>query len=84
MNVKLHIEKLVLNGFARGDRMAIRLAVSRELSRLFTEQGVPPNFSQDALMSRLDAGAFSLAENSKPAAIGTQVAQNIYGGMKGE
>ena len=37
-NLNLHIEELVLHGFAPGDRYRIGEAVQQELTRLFAEQ----------------------------------------------
>ena len=39
--IELHIEELVLHGFAPGDRHPIGDAVEHELIRLFAEQGLP-------------------------------------------
>ena len=81
MNLELHIEELVLHGFAPGDRYRIAEAVQAELARLFTEQGVPPSLAGSSGVARLDAGAFQVAENAKATAIGDQVAQAVYGGL---
>ena len=45
-NIELHIEELVLHGFAPKDRYTIGEAVQRELSRLFAEQGVHSSLSR--------------------------------------
>lgn len=87
--VELHIEELVLHGFERGDRHAIADAVERELSRLLAEQfsaeSIPPAFSGDEGITgsgaHLDAGAFQLASNARPDAVGVQIAQTVYGGL---
>ena len=80
-NVELHIEELVLRGFAPGDRYRIGEAVERELARLFDEQGVPPSLAQRSGIERLDGGAFEVAHGSKAERVGVQVAQAIYGGL---
>lgn len=79
--VELHIEELVLRGFAPGDRYRIGEAVERELARLFGEQGVPPSLARGSGIERLDSGAFEVAHGSKAEAVGVQVAQAIYGGL---
>ena len=78
-NVELHIEELVLHGFAPGDRYNIGDAVERELGRLFSEQGTPSQLSLNAETAQLDAGGFDVAHGSKPEAIGSQVAHALYG-----
>jgi len=80
-NIELHIEELVLHGFAPKDRYAIGEAVQRELARLFAEQGVPPSVGRGYEAARLDGGSFHIAEGSKGDAIGAQVAQSVYGGL---
>ena len=81
-NIELHIEELVLHGFASKDRHAIGQAVKRELTRLFSEQGVHPSLSQGYQAAKLDGGAFQVKQGSKADAIGTQVAQSVYGGLR--
>jgi hypothetical protein len=81
MNVQLNIEELIFHGFAMLDRHDIGAAVEAELTCLFTEQGVPPNLLNGGAAARLDAGAFTVAPNAKPAQIGAQVAQALYGGL---
>jgi hypothetical protein len=76
--VELHIEELVLHGFARGDRLSIGDAVERELSRLIAEGGLAGS-SWEA--EHVNAGGFKVAPNAKPRTIGTEIAGNIYRGI---
>ena len=80
-NVELHIEELVLRGFAPGDRYRIGEAVEGELARLLDEQGVPLSLAQGSEVELLDGGAFEVAHGSKSERVGAQVAQAIYGGL---
>ncbi len=82
-SIELHIEELVLDGFAPGDRYLIAEAVENELARLFTEWGVPEGFAQGIEMAHLDAGVFKVAPGSGAQAIGAQVAHTVYGNFKG-
>lgn len=84
MNVELHIEELMLHGFAPGDRHRIGEAVERELQRLLAEQGAPHLLKGSVELARVDAGSFNLGQNSKPEMIGSQVAQAIYSGLRTE
>lgn len=79
--VELHIEELVLHGFPPQDRYRIGAAVEAELARLFAEQGVPPPLAQGGEMSHLDGGSFEVALGSRAEAIGSQVAEALYGGL---
>ncbi len=81
MNIELHIEELVLHGFATVDRHRIGAAVEQELARLLMEQGVPLGLAAGGALARLDGGSFTVAPVAKPDQIGTQVAGAIYGGF---
>lgn len=80
-NIELHIEELILHGFPHSDRYQIAEAVERELTRLFAEQGIPASLSHGGEVAFLKGGSFNVALGSKVEAIGTQVAQSVYGGM---
>ncbi len=81
MNLELNIDDLVLHGFAYGDRYLIGAAIERELARLFAERGTPSSLAESGDLPRLDGGAFEVTPGAKPAAIGAQVAQAVYGGL---
>ena len=81
-SVRLHIEELVLHGFAPGDRHRIGEAMQRELTRLFTEEGTPPALTKSAEIDRLDGGTFQTTGTAKPEATGAQVARAVFGGLK--
>ena len=85
--VELHIDELVLHGFARGDRHAIARAVEQELARLlatqFAVQGMPRSFAESVEHTRLDAGAFKVAQGAGSEAIGSQIAQSVHQGLTG-
>ena len=83
-NIKLHIEELVLHGFAPSDRHAIADAVQRELAKLFTaEQGAALSHSltENFDVPRLQAGSFQVAFGANAGSIGVQIAQAIHGGI---
>lgn len=75
-NVELHIEEVVLHGFLPGDRYRIGDALEHELSRLFTEQGMP--LVHGGYIGRLDGGAFEVKPDSTPEATGASVAGAVY------
>ena len=52
--VQLHIEELVLHGFAPADRYRIAAAVQLELTRLLAEHGVSPALQQGGEAQRLN------------------------------
>jgi hypothetical protein len=77
----LHIDELVLHGFRPGDRYAIAASLERELSRLFLDEGVPPDLGGDRF--RKDAGAFDVPHGATPDAVGIQVARAIHRSLGG-
>ena len=81
MNVELRIEELVLRGFSPGQRHRIGEIIESELSRLFTEEGVPPSLGRGGVISHLDGGALDVAPGTSAEQVGAQVAQALYGGM---
>jgi hypothetical protein len=80
-NVRVHIEELVLHGFAPSDRRGIADAVERELTRSFAGQGVPPSLMRTAVIGRLEGGSFDVEPGAKADQIGGQVAQAVFGGL---
>jgi hypothetical protein len=79
--IELHIEELVLHGFAPGDRARIADAVQSELTRLFAEQGVPASLRQGGAVAELDAGTFVAHRDAGADRIGGQVALAIRRGL---
>lgn len=80
-HVELHIEELVLHGFAPGNRYGIAEAVQRALQQLLTEQGLPPGLQQSSETAQLDGGTFNLMPHGTPDTVGTHVAQAVYRGL---
>lgn len=76
--IELHIEELVLHGFAANDGHRIGAVIEHELRRLIvagTDEGLP---NKSVEVERLDAGAFGLDPNPRPRTVGQRVAQHVY------
>jgi hypothetical protein len=82
--LSLHIEELVLHGFASIDGDRIGQATQRELARLFVRHGVPRSLASGATVDLLDAGTLEMASASTPEPIGTKLARAIYGALSEE
>jgi len=82
--VEVHIEELVLHGFAPGDRHAIAEAVQRELAQLIGESQLPLSHGNPVALKQIDAGAFQVKAGSKPESSGTQIARSVLSGMHRE
>ena len=76
----LHVDELLLRGFAAVDRHVIGGALQHELTRLFVEQGVPALLSNPAEVKHIDAGSFAIPSGTRANQIGIQVARAVYGG----
>lgn len=83
MNIKLHIDRLVLDGvnIAPGQHHVLQASVETELIRLLTNGGLAPSLAQGTAVPRLSAGAMQLTSTSSPTELGQQIAQSVYGGI---
>jgi len=81
-NIELNIDELVLYGFAPDDRHRIGGAVEQELSRMFDDEGVPEALEGGREVASVDGGAIELATGSRAEAVGVQVAQAVYRGLR--
>ena len=81
-NIELHIEELVLHGFDPGDGRRIGSALEAELTRLLTEQGLPPSLARGAEIEHLRGERFEVTPDTAPEEIGGHVARAVYGGLR--
>lgn len=79
--IEVHIDELVLHGFAAGDRWKIADALEAELRGLLQARGVPAGWG--ANRARLDAGVACVNPQSQPRFVGEGVARAIYEGGGG-
>jgi hypothetical protein len=100
MNIQLHIEELLLDGFDPRDRHRIADALERELARLFRVSdlnqlsGQSPMVSGQATVSRsrshrearesLDAGAVALPLGAPARNTGTQIAGALHTALRAQ
>jgi hypothetical protein len=76
--VEIYIDELILHGFSPHDRYHIANAVETELSRMFSEQGVPSSFSNGGVIPLLNAGSFQMTHPARSYTTGVQVANAVY------
>ena len=81
-HLELHIEELILQGFPGCDRDRMGSVITQELTRLFTEQGIPRSFQQSNQSVRLPGGSFEVTTGSRVEVAGAEIAQKIYGGFR--
>jgi hypothetical protein len=79
MNINVHIDRLVLDGLPLASHQSdsVQTAVEIELTRLLTDKGF--NTSSASAVPRLSAAPIQLTYDSRPASLGRQIAEAIYG-----
>jgi hypothetical protein len=82
MGVELHIEELVLHGFAARDRHRIAEAVQLELSRLMGAEGQTNFLKVPFSAQRTNGGVFKVQADAKAQVAGTQIARAVYRTMR--
>jgi hypothetical protein len=82
VNVKLHIDRLVLDGIAvePGQRPALQAAVEAELARLLAEGGMGETWAAGGAVPALKAAGFQM-NGEGPVQLGRQIAGALYGGL---
>jgi hypothetical protein len=81
-SIQLRIEGLVLDGFSPGDRYRIAEAMQGELAQLLADPITRASLAAPRETAQLGGGSFRVAANSKPEAIGVQVAQSLQRGLE--
>lgn len=79
--VEVLIDEVVLHGFSPADRYFIGDALSLEIERRLTEAGQQPFLRQAANRPLINAGRIALPPNAKPAWVGAQVGQAVFGSL---
>ena len=84
MNVRLHIDRLVLDGIAvpEAARPELREAVERELARLIGEGGVSASFETGTAWPAVDGGDIRIDRGASADDLGTRIAGALYGGLR--
>jgi hypothetical protein len=82
-SIQVHIEELVLDGFAQRDRYAIAEALEQELGRLLREHGVAERLLRQGRAAEIDAGQVQIGSSATPAAVGVHAAQAVQRGLSG-
>lgn len=82
MIINLHIERLILHGFAARDGAAISKGVEGELTRLLSRAGVPPSLSQPGEIPNIKSEMPNLRTDSSANGVGVQIARAVDGGFR--
>lgn len=74
--IEVNIDELVLHGFSPIERYQIATDLQIELTRLFSEKGLPDSFNNGIRIDRLHAGNFQIG--NKKISTGSQIAGSVY------
>ena len=83
MNIKLHIERLILEGvdILPSQRHLLQTSLETELTRLLADGGLSPSLAGGVALPHVTASSIQLVGGNNPAQIGQQIAQSVYGGI---
>jgi hypothetical protein len=83
MDIRMHIENLVLEGLPIERRRAaqVRAAVEAELARLLAEGGISAELQSGGALPSAPARAIAVDSKPDPAGLGRQIAQSVYSGI---
>ncbi len=82
MNVRMHIDRVVLDGIdvAAADRARLKAAIASELTRLVAERGIA---SMHGAVPSIRAPQIQVSPDAKPAQLGNAIAGSVMDGMGG-
>ena len=83
MKIRLHIERLVLDGLPVSGLQGpvVQAAVERELTHLLTGSGLSHEFRAGGAVPNLRSRNIRLEQGSQPQAVGRQIAGAVYSGI---
>lgn len=83
MNIRVHIDRLILDGVAlkRGEGNAVKHAMERELGRLLLENGLHSEFQRGGAVPLVSTNGFHPPTNASSKELGMHIAQSVYGGI---
>lgn len=86
MNVRLHIDRVVLDGIdvAAAARPHLRVAIESELARLVGERGIAPELARGIAVPSVRAPQIDLAPGARPAQLGSAIAGSVFSGVGGK
>ena len=82
-SIELHIEELVIHGFAPDNHGRFAAAVESELTRLLSERGIGQSLSESMEIEQLHGGAFRVRQDEQSEGVGQHLAKAIYLGVTG-
>lgn len=83
MNIKLHIERLVIEGLpvGRHQSASVGAAVEAELTRLLATGDLATELKSGAALPSVRAAAINVTNDTNLTQLGSQIAQAVHGGI---
>jgi hypothetical protein len=83
MRVRLHIERLVLDGLqvSGPDAARLKAAMEAELGRLLADGGVNIELAAGGALPRVGAAPIHASHRATPADLGGEIARSVYSGV---
>jgi hypothetical protein len=85
MNISLHIERLVLDGFdfSPAQRRHLQASLTAELSALIETSGLRSEFTSGTAVPAVPVDAVNIVQGGDAAKFGRQIAQSVFSGIGG-
>lgn len=80
-DVTVHVDTLVLDGVAPGDRARVADGVARELGRLLASGSLPGTGRRPRHIGRLSGAAIALPVAAAPEHVGARIAASVHGAL---
>jgi hypothetical protein len=86
MNIKLHIERLILVALpvSSHDGPRVKRALQAELTRLLRARGLSDEFQTCGAVAAVPVHPIRFEEPPTPEPLGRQIARSVYGGLGSE
>lgn len=83
MNIKVHIERLILDDITvpHRHRPLLQAALEEELARLLASDGLSIDFQQSHVQQSVRAGILEIKDSDEPAVLGRKIARALYEGV---
>ena len=83
MTIKLHIERVILDGVPVDHPRALRSALERELSQHLRQGGLSAEFRNGGAVPHVSGGSIEIGREQSSAKLGRQIAAGVYRGIGG-
>ena len=83
MTIKIHIERVILDGMEVEHARLLRRKLEQELSRQLRQGSLSPEFRGGGAVPSVKGGTIEIGRRQPAAKLGTQIARAVYAGIGG-